>query len=346
MSCAGMAFVQSHWLKSGDFEVRQCDGSGLDKNGFKTLYRGLDVNTLEMAVGRWPGILQALGIQEYFLRNKHGPCPICKDGKDRYRFDDKDGRGTWFCNHCGAGTGIDLVMRVDGIEFAEAAKRVDSVLGNVTQNAPKAARKDPAILLRKIYAGLQPAAGDTPVAAYLSSRGLHVPETGIWYCPEMAYYDDGKLQGKHPAMVAMYRSAAFKPITYHVTYLTPEGTKAPVANVRKIMPPVEPMQGGSIALSKPGATMGIAEGIETALSASLRSKIPVWASANAGMLEQWDPPAGARNIVVFGDNDESYTGQAAAYRLAHRLAIKGFSVVVQIPDEVGDWNDFLMRQKP
>lgn len=41
MSYAGMPFVQSHWLKSGEFEVRQCDGSGLDKNGFKTLYRGL-----------------------------------------------------------------------------------------------------------------------------------------------------------------------------------------------------------------------------------------------------------------------------------------------------------------
>lgn len=303
------------------------------------------MNTLEMAVGRWPGILQALGIQEYFLRNKHGPCPICKDGKDRYRFDDKDGRGTWYCNHCGAGNGMDLIMRVDGIEFAEAAKRVDSVIGNAPQAPVQPEKKDPALLLRRIYKGLLPAGDDTLVARYLAARLLPLPKTGIWYHPEMAYYEDGKLLGKYPAMVAMFKSANNRPITYHVTYLTESGQKAEVPAQRKIMPPVEPMAGGSIRLSEPGEVMGIAEGIETALAAECRAKISVWAAATAGMLEQWTPPAVAKEIIVFGDNDNNYTGQAAAYRLAHKLSAKGLTVVVAIPDEVGDWNDVLIRER-
>jgi hypothetical protein len=50
---------------------------------------------------RWLDILTALGVPAKFLRNWHGPCPMC-GGKDRFRFDDKDGKGTFFCNGCGA----------------------------------------------------------------------------------------------------------------------------------------------------------------------------------------------------------------------------------------------------
>src|ERR1700758_1335926 len=42
----------------------------------------------------WPAVLAQLGIPETALRNKHGPCPAC-GGKDRYRFDNKRGRGDY-----------------------------------------------------------------------------------------------------------------------------------------------------------------------------------------------------------------------------------------------------------
>ena len=29
---------------------------------------------------------------------KAGPCPLCAEGKDRFRFDDREGKGTWICN--------------------------------------------------------------------------------------------------------------------------------------------------------------------------------------------------------------------------------------------------------
>ena len=65
----------------------------------------------DRALGRWRGILPALGVPAKALSNRHGPCPMC-GGKDRFRFDDKGGRGTWICSKCGAGDGIELVKRI------------------------------------------------------------------------------------------------------------------------------------------------------------------------------------------------------------------------------------------
>jgi putative DNA primase/helicase len=75
--------------------------------------QALKPRTADEAVGRWPGILQSLGLDPSFLNKKHGPCPICS-GKDRYRFDDKGGRGTWICSHCGSGDGFKLLQGVLG----------------------------------------------------------------------------------------------------------------------------------------------------------------------------------------------------------------------------------------
>ena len=44
--------------------------------------------TRDMARGKWRGLLTQLGVDETYLKNEHGPCPICRDGKDRFRFDD------------------------------------------------------------------------------------------------------------------------------------------------------------------------------------------------------------------------------------------------------------------
>jgi phage/plasmid primase-like uncharacterized protein len=86
------------------------------------------------AVGRWPDILAALGIADDHLTRRHGPCPGC-GGKDRYRFDDRDGRGTWICGGGGnpqAGDGFGLLRHVYGWTAAEALHAVADHLGIAT----------------------------------------------------------------------------------------------------------------------------------------------------------------------------------------------------------------------
>lgn len=97
---------------------------------------------------------------------------------------------------------------------------------------------------------------------------------------------------------------------------------------------------GAVRLGPAAERMGIAEGIETAIAASLRFGVPVWSGICANGLETWTPPAQAKHILVCGDNDENFTGQAATYALARRLRSEGLDVEIRIPDAPGtDWCD-------
>jgi phage/plasmid primase-like uncharacterized protein len=80
------------------------------------------------ADGSWQQILGSLaGIDSSMLRNKHGPCPNC-GGKDRFRFDDKQGTGSHFCSQCGAGDGMSLLVKCSGMSFPEAVEAVGRYL--------------------------------------------------------------------------------------------------------------------------------------------------------------------------------------------------------------------------
>lgn len=100
---------------------------------------------IEDARGRWPDILQSLaGLSAEQLTDNHQPCPLC-GGTDRYRFDDLNGTGSWFCNQCGgrdqqggAGSGMDLLLRRTGWDFPTAARRIEAHLGLVTTSPPSA----------------------------------------------------------------------------------------------------------------------------------------------------------------------------------------------------------------
>jgi putative DNA primase/helicase len=91
---------------------------------------------LDAAAGRWPQLLMELGgLTPDQLENRHQPCPNC-GGTDRYRWDNDDGPGGWFCNQCGgkdfmggAGSGMDLLMRVTGWDFKQATTRLEQHLG-------------------------------------------------------------------------------------------------------------------------------------------------------------------------------------------------------------------------
>jgi hypothetical protein len=80
----------------------------------------------ERAHGHWPSIFDALGIE--VGTGKHRPCPVC-GGRDRFRFDDKSGSGSWYCNVCDphAGDGFALVMNVRGCSFPEVLRLVAGV---------------------------------------------------------------------------------------------------------------------------------------------------------------------------------------------------------------------------
>jgi len=107
----------------------------------------LEVNTntfdgvKRQARNRWNELLVAAGIDARALRNNHGPCPGC-GGKDRFRYDDKDGDGTFICSQGNgntlAGDGFELLQHVGIAQSSqEALHLVAGLLGGTNSQATK-----------------------------------------------------------------------------------------------------------------------------------------------------------------------------------------------------------------
>ncbi|CAM5503175.1 DUF7146 domain-containing protein [Thauera mechernichensis] len=309
------------------------------------------LNVREVAQGRWRSILTVLGIDERTLSGKHGPCPMC-GGKDRFRFDNKDGRGTYFCSGCGAGDGVQLAMGITGLSFRDVAAEVERIAGTVRPSTIKPDRSDDDKLaaLRRAFRESRPIERGDEACRYLAGRGLalyDLPES-IRTHSGMAYLDDGKVLGTLPVMLATVTSPTGKAVSMHRTYIQ-DGRKAPVPSAKKLMQGL-PLAGAAIRLTPISRTLGIAEGIETALAAAELFEVPAWSCISTSGIESFEPPEGVEHVVIFTDNDHNFAGQAAAYRAAHRLALRGIEVEVVIPPTVGDWLDELntrrTRQQP
>jgi putative DNA primase/helicase len=289
--------------------------------------------------GHWRELLPQFGVSPRILNGKHHPCPMC-GGKDRFRFSDRSGSGSYYCNQCGPGNGFSLMMNINSWDFEEAYERACSVLGNtkpITRVEPK--KMDNIKMLRDLWTSSYPLDCGDPVDLYLSSRGVQEKySTVIRYVPSM-YHSPSK--SNHPGMIALISDAEGKPALLHRTYLTSDGRKAAVNPQRMLMPGEFP-RGGAIRLGKPAEVMGVAEGIETAMAASILHRIPVWSVISEGFMRSWKPPAEARRIAIFGDNDANFVGQSAALDLAKRLS-GDVQVSVYIPDVAdSDWNDVLL----
>lgn len=285
----------------------------------------------EKAAGRWYGILSALGVSSKFLRNRHGPCPVC-DGRDRFRWDNKEGKGTFYCSNCGSGDGFRLLMNVKGYGFKEAVRDVESVVDGVKASAAPPIRSDAECIanMRKKWRGSDALSG--PAAAYLARRlGRPVNTPAL------------RSDRLRPALIARMQAPDGKGTMIHQTLLTEDGRIAPTDRP-KLMMPGTIADGSAVRLAEFQDELGIAEGIETALSATVITGIPCWAALNEVCLQKWLPPKSAARVVIFGDNDLNYVGQSAAYMLARKISLRKEPplVEVRIPEKAGyDWNDVL-----
>lgn len=303
-------------------------------------------NVVDAAKGRWRDILKACGVDQKFLSSRHGPCPFC-GGVDRFRFDNKNGRGTFYCSQCGPGDGFDFLRKMTGQTFGELRGMVLQAAETATTTTTTTEDHHHHLTkMRALWHRAKPPAEGGPVQQYMLKRlgrVFHRPAIR-----EARVFHDS-VNDVLPAMVCMYSTTTGEPCSLHITYLTTTGDKAMVTPNRRNMKGGRLPPGCAIRLARVESTttttiMGIAEGIETALSCEVLFGIPVWAAGNATTLSKWTPPLVESHIVIFGDCDKSYTGQARAFELANKLTTqkKAAGIVVKIPPlESGDWNDVL-----
>lgn len=277
-------------------------------------------------LGRWDDILPLFGIDRQFLKNRHGPCPVC-GGKDRFRYQNKNGTGNFICSSCGPGEGIKLLLLYTERPFAELAREIRNNLDKTKMTEPKPEYnnyQENEAVIRKIMAKGKPITPETITARYLAGRGITVlPELHVfesWDIP----YNEGK-----PAMVGVYKTPDGGLATLSVSMLS--GDKKVIKTSRKFMPVVKPMAGSSIKLfNNRSPICAVCEGIESALAIHEKGGIQVYVAGSANGMEKIQLPDYIKYVYIYADSDANFVGQAAAYSLAKRLHAQGIQVEVVV----------------
>lgn len=186
----------------------------------------------------------------------------------------------------------------------------------------------------------QPGEG-TPVAAYLrEARGmpLDVIPPALRFHPSIKHPSGVSL----PAMVALVENVRGEGVGIHRTYLRPDGSgKADIEPAKAML---GPCRGGAVRFSRDRETMAVAEGIESALSFAVSTRIPTLATLSTSGMKAADLPALplASSLVVACDNDPA--GIMAGRILAERARDEGRAArVIHPPDAGEDFNDLLLR---
>lgn len=297
---------------------------------------------------RWHEILTALGIPPESLSNKHQPCPMC-GGKDRFRYDDKDGNGTYICNQCGAGNGFTFIMKFCGYEFKDAINAVKRILGLDNTN-PLPIPKKPVIAqprprkqedkqpkLMRLWHEAHPLTNQDPVINYLTQRGLTPDSTiqALRYHPALPYWQpnqSGKYQhiGDFPAMIGAIYSHDGQLMGLHQTYLHQQSDTfhklPPPFTAKKMQSRYQGSLNGCAVPLYPIQATGkliVAEGIETALAARELTRnnqeYGLYAALSANGIKTLVLPNGLQELLIIADHD---TPRPIGYQAAHALAMQ------------------------
>jgi putative DNA primase/helicase len=302
----------------------------------------------ELCRNRWTSILGALSVlDEKALRHRDVPCPAC-GGRDRFRYSDK-GYGRWFCRGCGrGGDGLALVMHVLGIDFAEAAKLIESVIGSSSSTLGTSNNDKPRDPL-KPWREAMPLTRSAPGWRYFESRWLVLTDAEMaplryrdaaWHWPTASPW---------PCVVALVRLHDGAELCAHQTFIMPDGSdKAPVERPR-LFPKGGKTGGAGVWFGAPDPEREflVGEGIESTLSAMrLYDAVSGCAALSDGGISRLVLPPEVRRVRIFADNDELGQGLAAA--VAARLRWRGErrQVAISHARNVGeDANDLWRRRQ-
>jgi len=234
--------------------------------------------------------------------------------------------------HCFAGCDASAILR---------ALKTDHLLGPCATGTCQSgrpggdARRKAAAL--RLWREARSIAG-TPAEAYLASRGLGLGSTAALRFHPRAPFGPRPLTQFRPALIAAVCDDSGL-VAVHRTFIgVATGSLAELADPRCGL---GRFGEGAVRLGGRAPRLGLAEGIETALSATALFGVPCWATLGSERFGLVGLPAEVRELLLFLDHD-------SGGRRAERLAREAFGHLVAIaayyPERSGDdWNDMLRR---
>ncbi|WP_392558734.1 primase-helicase zinc-binding domain-containing protein [Orbus mooreae] len=291
---------------------------------------------VSQSIGKWDSIYQSLNI-DVFPKDKHKPCPAC-GGRDRFRYDDKNGKGDYICNQCGTGDGINLIERVYHCTASEAINKVaDSLNLNVTLNHNKTTEKTAVNNMR-----------DNPVCKkveyLLSQSNLGQPEyltkKGITF--SLPLLDGGKIIVPLLNLHNEYTGAQF--IDTNGNKQLMKGTNKKGAFIAIASNSLVPVEGISLQLKSENGVI-ICEGLATGLTLrEFNQDKLIIIALDAGNLihvakaiREVNPTA---KIIIGADNDIGNSVNTGVEKAIKALECVGGYLAAPNTDYKADWNDY------
>ena len=181
------------------------------------------------------------------------------------------------------------------------------------------------------------AISDSPVARYLALRGISRASDQLRYLERTPLGPRGAVQFL-PAMLAAV-TADIGIIAIHRTFLDTASGK--LVGFERPKRALGSLGCGAVRLAPPAAgRLGLAEGIESALSAMQLSGIPCWATLGNERFGLVAIPESVRELHLFIDNDPG--GELADQRARKAYSASGRVIRSRAPASTGfDWNDEL-----
>lgn len=278
--------------------------------------------------------------------DRFGICPFHREKSGSFSVNDT--KGFYHCFGCGAhGDILDWWQRAEGLSFEEATARLRREAGATpapierddrnSSRDHEAARKQAEALA--IWRAARPIAG-TIAEAYLREArriGVALPDC-LRFHPRLAV--GPRELGDAPAMVAAVTDLAGELVAVQRTFLLPDGSgKAAVERPKRALGPVGL---GAVRLAPATMIIGIAEGIETGLSAMELFRVPVWCVLGSN-LARIELPAFVRNVAIFADRGEA--GERAAAIAARAFHEQKRKVAVRYAAQGKDFNDELKARR-
>lgn len=295
---------------------------------------------MQAANGQWEYILPTIGV-EIPANNRHGACPTC-GGKDRFRFDNKEGRGTWFCSQCvpQAGDGLDLVKKAINASTSDAIKAVAAALGKNTVTKRKSnyhqAIKTHPVQATKAQQTQKRAqamfkATIQGESAYLSGKGL------TQHTPLLSSEQSLTIQG-----IQFCAGDIFLPLyNQENTIVSAQLIKA--TGEKRFLPGGQ--KTGSFHIVPGDAEqLAVCEGYATALTVNMATNATTFVAFDCGNLKAVSlhvrkqyPDA---QITIYGDNDLHTLNNPGKSKAEE--AAKAIKAKTKIPHCPGDWNDYFL----